>query len=107
MLAPTDRPGRPLTEQRTAGVSPAIGQGKRAVEILVEKTRLLSLICSADRMEFEQTVQRSIENPKVQLATHLVAYADVIAEMIPGRIGVLARRASLFARVGRQLGFLW
>jgi hypothetical protein len=96
-----------VTEQPTAGVSPAVGQGKRAVEILEEKKRLLSLICSADRMEFEQTVNRSMADPKVQLATHLVAYADVIADFIPGRIGVLARRASTFARIGRQLGFLW
>lgn len=109
MPAPADRSGRPLAgspfDTPTANVP--IGAGRRAVEILEEKKRLLTLICTADRVEFQQTCGRSAANPKVQLATHLLAYADVIAEAIPGRLGIVLRRASIFARVGRELGLLW
>jgi hypothetical protein len=107
MLAPTDRSGRPLTAVNTHAAAVPLGAGKRGVEILEEKKRLLSLICAADRVEFQQTCERSVANPKVQLATHLLAYADVIADAVPGRLGVVLRKATLFARVGRQLGFLW
>lgn len=106
MPAPNDRSGRPLDPVNTPAAAVPVGAGKRAIDVLEEKKRLLSLICSADRVDFQQTCQRSIANPKIQLATHLLAYADVIAEAIPGRLGVVLRKASVFARVGRQLGFL-
>lgn len=72
-----------------------------------ERKQLLTLVCAADRAAWVRAFRPlPPATPAAQLAGDLLGQLETLGAFLPGRLGRWLRRATVFANLGRQLGWL-